>query len=191
MSTSPSDVRPAAAAGGAAPIWRPLFEWLFWIAVAALAWSQTAFFDQSIREYRFGATGWPRAICLMIAAGATAQLLLRLRAGGVAGLRATGGGEERAPWQAAQRIAIFVLPFAFLWLAPRMGFYVSAPLFVLALLLLLEVRSPLALLGITGLVYGLFLLLFTRLFYVALPVGRWDPFYGVNEAIIAFARLGT
>ena len=39
-------------------------------------------------------------------------------------------------------------------------------------------------------VYGFFLLIFTRLFYVAVPVGQIEPFYSINNAIIIFARSG-
>jgi len=171
--------------------WKPLGEWAVWIALAAAAWSQMAYFDEPIPGYALGATGWPKAVCVAIAIGATGQLLLKLFSGRTPGA-ASGPAARDIPWdRLAKGVAIFALPFLFVWGAERIGFYVACPLFVLALMLLLEVRSWKPLLGVTLIVWGLVLVVFTRLFYVALPVGRWDPFYGWNEAIIELARIGS
>lgn len=170
---------------------RPLAEWLIWVAIAAIAYSQTFYFDVTIPNYPIGATGWPRAVAALIAIGATLQFLHKL----------VGMSEE--PGEAAddaepsdrsarlgQRIGIFALPFLYLFVTPWIGFYVSTPLFVATLLLFLEVRSVKAIAGVTILVYGLVLLLFTRFFFVALPTGRLDAFYEINIAIIDFVRMG-
>lgn len=168
--------------------WRPFAEWLVWLGLAAFAWVQIGFFDRDLPHYRFGTAGWPRLVCLMIAAGATAQLLLRL--GRVSAEDSLPVATAARRHRAVHRLCLFALPFLFLWLTPLAGFYVTAPLFTLALLLLLDVRRPLPLLGVTALVWGLVLLIFTRLFYVALPEGLWDGFYEVNVAIIDLVRLG-
>jgi hypothetical protein len=166
-------------------------EWLVWVAIATLALSQTGYFDQDLAGYAFGASGWPRLICVMMIVGATGQLVFRLTAGATAGARAPDPAARRLDLaRLAQRGAIFGLPFVFLYATPWLGFYVTAPGFVLALLLVLEVRSVPALLGVTGIVYGLILVLFTRYFFVAVPTGILDSFYEINVAIIDFARLG-
>ena len=71
-----------------------------------------------------------------------------------------------------------------------MGTYFITLFFILGLLLLLKVRSIKALLGVTAITYLLLLVVFTRFFYVALPVGRWDFFYDFNNWIIVVARIG-
>jgi len=172
---------------------RPLVEWLLWLAFATVVYSQTAYFDKEIAGYAFGATGWPRTLCVVLGVGATGQFLnqlLQIARG--AGVRAAASGprERRSAWQTFQQLGIFVLPLLYLYAMPHVGFYVATPVFVVCLLLLLEVTSPLALLGVTVTVYGLVLLVFTRLFFVALPVGNIEWFYAINNAIIEIVRLG-
>ena len=176
---------------------KALLEWLVWVAVVAVALLQTGEFDREVAGYAFGATGWPRAVCAAIFIGATGQLVLRLlETGREAASPATAAGAEgaddppRSLHRSAQRFAIFALPFAYLFLTARFGFYVMTPVFILALMLLLEVRSWVALLAVTATVYGIVLLIFTRFFYVALPVGHVQPFYDINTMIIVLARTG-
>ncbi|WP_157928932.1 tripartite tricarboxylate transporter TctB family protein [Pararhizobium haloflavum] len=179
---------------GPSPYLRPALEWAVWVGFALLAYSQTGLFDREIPEYRFGATGWPRAVCLLMIAGATGQFLMRCLT--IArGVVETDAAEE-APRQKlsgreiAQRTAIFLLPLVYLYAVPYLGFYLMTPLFMLALMLILEVRSPGPLIGVPLTVSVIFLLVFTRLFYVGMPVGNLPGFYDVNNAIIGFARLG-
>lgn len=168
--------------------WRPFAEWLVWLGLAGFAWGQIASFDRDLPHYLFGTAGWPRMVCLLIAAGATAQLLLHLGRPATPG--SAGATTSVRADRVVHRLCLFALPFVFLWLTPLVGFYVATPLFTLALLLLLDVRRPGPLLGVTAVVWGLVLLIFTRLFYVALPEGLWDGFYEVNIAIIDLVRLG-
>lgn len=165
-------------------------EWAIWVGIALFAWLQTGRFDEEIAEYRYGATGWPRALCIAMAVGATGQLLLRLKQGP----EAEDGEAARQPtptvWRWIQRIGIFILPLVYLYFMPTLGFYVSTPVFIALLLILLEVRNPLTIVTVVAIVYGLMLALFTRFFYVALPTGSEAPFYDWNNAIIEFARWG-
>ena len=182
----------------------PFVEWAIWIAVLAWVFWQTQRFDREIAQYAFGAAGWPRALCIAAALGATGQLIYRIaeiRRGRAAGPEAAGpetaAPESAAPegqkpglWHRAKHLPIFIFPLIYLYLVPSVGFYVATPFFILGLLLILEVRSLRALLGVTCIIYGLVLLLFTRFFYVALPVGRIEAFYDINNAIIGIARYG-
>ena len=156
-------------------------------------YSQTGLFDREIPEYRFGAVGWPRAICIVIAIGAVGQFIhhyisAHRTAGGVSGTG--GGGAQKSLAVTAKRAAIFVFPLLWLYCAPRLGFYLTAPFFVLGMLMLMEVRSAFNLAAVTAVIYALVLLLFTRFFFVALPVGRIQFFYDINVAIIGLARAG-
>ncbi len=179
--------------GGAlvGPYARPVLEWAFWVALAAIYYAQTGYFDEEIPNYAFGATGWPRALALAAVLGATGQLLTRLAA-----IRRGEVAERAAAAQTSlgaygYQALLFAFPFIYLFVTPTLGFYVSTPLFIVGLLLLLEVRAPITVLAVTGVVYGLVLLIFTRLFYVALPVGSASPFYDINVAIIEIARYGV
>lgn len=167
-----------------------LVEWAVWLAVAGTFYLQTLRFDEVIASYRLGPATWPRALALCVAVGATGQMLYRLSQAAHPAPETV--MREREPWQVwAQRAGIFLLPLIWLWLIPRIGFYVSMPVFVLALMLLLEVRSIRALFSVTAVVCGLVLLIFTRFFYVGLPTGTLDGFYEANNWIIATARWGV
>ena len=182
----------SASAGGRRP--RPtgaLVEWAIWLAIAFFFYSQTSRFDEDIASYRFGATGWPRTLAICVAIGATGQMLYRIFRETTPSPVAEALAEDVSAWTWAQRLGILVLPIVWLWTIPYVGFYVSTPIFIFALLLILEVYAWRALIGVTAVVYGLVLLLFTRFFYVGLPVGTLDGFYEANNWIIATARWGV
>lgn len=177
----------------------PVLEWLFWLVLAGMLYALTGNFDEPIAEYQLGASGWPRAICAALAFGATAQLLYKLTRKHTGPIEPTGQSPDQAEEVARpvlslraklQRVGVFVTPFVYLYVMPEIGFYVVTPFFILAILLLLEVRRFKALAGVTAVVYGLVLLIFTRLFYVALPVGRIESFYDLNNWIVGFVRIG-
>ncbi|CUH78236.1 Tripartite tricarboxylate transporter TctB family protein [Tritonibacter multivorans] len=172
---------------------RPVLEWVFWITLVALYAQQTTFFDETLQNYRLGATGWPRGLCYVAIAGATGQLVSRLLAihRRTAENSDSDGFRVQRNWsQTAQHLAIFGFPFCFLYAVPSVGFYVAAPVFILGLLLLLGVRKPRTIALVVAIVFGLFLLIFTRFFYVALPVGSIPAFYNVNVTVIEFTRYG-
>lgn len=178
---------------------KPIAEWAFWILLALIAYSQTGNFSEDIADYAFGASGWPRALCLAIALGATGQLAYQALTISRSGAPAPSDDDETEPgtgkrltgWRLVQRLGVFILPLIYLYVMPSIGFYVATPLFILAFLILLEVKSPIALLTVTLVVYGLVLLIFTRLFYVALPLGNVESFYNISNAIIEIARSGV
>ncbi len=174
---------------------KPVLEWLFWLALAATVYSLTGGFDEPIAEYRFGAAGWPRALCAALVFGATGQLIYKLaRSQATQEVTTESEPASDAPslslGSKLQRFGVFAAPFIYLYLTPEIGFYVATPFLILAILLLLEVRSLKALVGVTFVVYGLVLLIFTRFFYVALPVGRIEAFYDLNNWIIVLVRTG-
>lgn len=176
---------------------KSLTEWLMWMILVLVAMSQVDNFSQEIAAYKFDADGWPITITLALGVGATLQCLFqiwRIKTGGTAQIvQESSDKKPEAKTSRATKltnIAIFLLPFVYLYLAPRIGIYFITPFFILSLMLLLKVRSIKALLGITAITYLLLLVVFTRLFYVALPVGRWDFFYDFNNWIIVVARIG-
>jgi len=167
-------------------------EWALWIALAAAGYWLTFEFDEPLDVYRFGASGWPRFLLLCIVVGASLQaifgfLQIRREAGPAADRRAGAAAAERLRLS-PMLLGIFSLPLAYLVLMPRVGFFVVTPVFVLAFLWVLQVRRVRLLIGVTAIAYGLVLLIFVRLFYVALPVGNWPVFYDVNNWIVVAVR---
>lgn len=174
---------------------RPVAEWIIWVGLAVLVYAQTDRFDQDIAEYAFGASGWPRSLCLAVIVGATGQFVYQMttiwRGRDLAVEESDDGVREKLGISAlVQRLGIFVGPLIYLYAMPSVGFYVATPVFIVVLLLLLEVRSVTAIATVTAIVYGLALLVFTRLFFVALPTGHIEALYDVNNAIISIARTG-
>lgn len=171
-----------------------VFEWALWIALALIAYNITYVFDKPLESYRYGATGWPRAVLIAIMAGATFQLLFKYfrweEDSEEEEATAETSSEDRLS-QALGMVGIFAVPFIYLWLLPRTGFYLTTPFFIIAYMIVLNVRAWKPFVFVTAVVYGLILLIFTRLFYVALPVGSWQPFYDINNAIIVAVRTGV
>ena len=174
--------------------WKPIVEWAIWIVIAGIVYIQMGSFDKEIAEYAFGATGWPIALCIGVVLGASGQLANQLLSANADDVEHQDNdipaSSRLSHWRLIQRVAIFVLPLIYLFLVPYVGFYLATPVFVIALLLVLEVSAPLAIIGVTVVVYGLVLLLFTRFFFVALPTGRIAAFYDLNNAIIGLVRTG-
>lgn len=178
---------------------KPAAEWLMWMLLVLIALSQVDNFSQEIAAYKFDADGWPITITLALGVGATLQFIFQLwhlraddeETDSIEGADTGAKVESKTSRETRlTNIAIFLLPFVYLYFAPRMGIYFITPIFIISLMLLLKVRSIKALLGITAITYLLLLVVFTRFFYVALPVGRWDFFYDFNNWIIVVARIG-
>ena len=184
---------------------RASLEWLIWAAIALVAILQTGNFDQDIADYAFGADGWPLAVCIAILIGATLQLGFKLHRSWTGTTQPGDSGQQDPSCKTSnprtaendklglgslQTAAIFLLPFAYLFLAPRLGFYLMTPVFIACLLLLMQVRSIATIILVTAAAYGIALIVFTRFLYVALPVGRVEPFYSINNAVVALVRAG-
>lgn len=168
-------------------------EWILWMALALIAYNITFIFDKPIESYRYGATGWPRFILIAIMVGATLQLLFKIlqwQNVNDNNQSSPDGFGQMSPTQIVRTLTIFILPLIYIWLLPRTGFYFTTPIFIICYLLVLSVFDWKPLLIVTSVVYGLILLVFTRFFYVSLPVGSWEPFYDINNAIILAVRTG-
>ncbi len=169
-----------------------LFEVAFWLAFAAAAFALSFKFDQEIEIYKFGATGWPRVVILLIVLGALGQLLNDVKA------RLTGGTRGRnslSPASAAtepgyvlRMTAILVTPFVFAFLLENVGFYSLAPFFVAAFLIIGGERRWGRVVGISLFIYALMILFFAKLLFVGLPVGNWHPFYDFSHWLLVLLK---
>jgi len=117
--------------------------------------------------------------------------LMALRRHGSPGAVVTGGAADTSPEKTIsgvtihlKRFATFGVPLLFLLMIPRMGYYVSAPFFITAFMLLLGERRLKHLIVTSLLIYGVTLFVFTKLLFVPLPEGSWPGFYEVNCWII-------
>ncbi len=162
-------------------------EFGLWLGLAALAYGLSFQFADEPGSYKWGPASWPRAIAVIMLLGALVNFAT---AGRNAGDRA-----EVAPVAPGQRLhrllatgGIFVLPLVYVALLPFMGFYVATPLFLVALLFYLGERRPVFLIGVPLLIFVLVNLVFTVLFFVALPTGTWPGFYDVSNWFLVTVR---
>ena len=170
-----------------------LGELSFWLALAGAAYALTFEFSGETGTYAWGAASWPRAILLLMVLAAVVHAAARVKS-----LRAQSTdaarrwrlrpGEGLDPRRAILLAGILALPLAYLLLLPRAGFYVTTPFFLALYLLLLGETRWAYLVGVPLLIYALINLIFTKLFFVALPLGTWPGFYEVSNWFLVAVR---
>ncbi len=174
-----------------------LVEFGIWIAITATAFGLTFQFNEPLAQYRYGAAGWPRVIIFGIAFFALIQTIWRLlnpeRKGAVMGMAedhhaAAPPLEERSIKVHLKHAATFAAPLIYLYLMPRMGFYIITPFFLGAYMRLLGEKKIRHLVGTTLFIYALTILIFLELLFVPLPVGNWPGFYDVNSLFVSIIK---
>ncbi len=168
-----------------------LGELSFWLALAGAAYALTFEFSGETGTYAWGAASWPRAILLLMVLAALVHAAVRARS-----LKAPDAAERRRPRpeagieprRALAIVAMFGLPLAYLLLLPRAGFYVATPAFLVLYIWLLGERRPACLFGVPLLIFALINLVFTKLFFVALPIGTWPGFYEISNWFLVAVR---
>jgi hypothetical protein len=173
-------------------------ELAVWLGLALIAFALTFEFAGEVGTYVWGAASWPRAVILLIALGAIAQFAIRRRQWTAsAPLRQSGEavdaanapeGLPRDSIARAKLAAALGLPLLYVYLLPFTGFYATTPFFLAAYLFLLGERRPLVLVGAPLIIYAVINLVFTRLFYVALPTGNWPGFYDFSNWFLVTLR---
>ena len=158
-------------------------ELAFWLALALSAYVLSFEFADEPGTYRWGAASWPRAVILFMALFALAQFLLERRADTETVQRHLEIGSEQLTL-----LSTFLLPLLYLFLLPRIGFYLLTPFFLLAFLWLVGERRWPVLILVSLLIYGFINLIFTRLFYVALPTGVWPGCYEFSNWFLVTVR---
>jgi hypothetical protein len=168
-------------------------ELLVWLVLAGVAYALSFEFDRPVSGYAFGATGWPRAIIVLILMVALVQFATRF----ARALRDPEAEPNPRFWSqfftsgARANITVllaFGLPLLYAALLPRTGFYLTTPLFLMAYLYLLGERRSRHLVAVALFIYALMVLIFTTVFYVALPVGNWPVFYDINNWLLQAYR---
>lgn len=170
-----------------------IFELAFWTFFAVGAFAVSFDFDRDIEIYKFGASGWPRAIILFIVLAVLGQLYHDLRERGTQ--RQTKVSDDTKP-AAVERDtgyylrvgAILLVPLIYAALLERVGFYFLTPVFIIAFLLIGGERRWGWIIGVTVFLYALYLLLFAKLLYVGLPTGNVHPFYDFSNWLLVKIR---
>ena len=167
-----------------------LIEAVFWLALAGIFFAVTYDFNQPIEIYKFGATGWPRTILLLMVLVALGNVFYTLRHGGKALKSRVGASEE--PDQIEYRGLrdylktgfILLLPFAYAISLKPVGFYAGTPVFIALIMLAWGERRLGFILGSTVVIYALLILLFMVVLNAPLPQGNVSPFYDISAFML-------
>ena len=169
-----------------------ILEAAFWIGFAGLAYGFSYSFDREIEIYRFGASGWPRVVILLIALAAVCQIFQSLRESGrKAGRTAVQMAEavpERKLEDSLRVAAVLGLPVLYAALLDISGFYFTTPIFIAAYLWLNGERRLPWLIGVPVFIYAFLLTVFTKLLYIGLPIGYVRPFYDFSNWLLVLIK---
>lgn len=83
---------------------------------------------------------------------------------------------------------MLALPILFAALLEDLGFYATAPFFVIGVMFLMGERRPQWMAIVTALVMGILLFLFVSLLYVGLPTGNIHPFYDFGNWVVTLLQ---
>lgn len=167
------------------------FEVGVWLSVAGVAYGFSFEFDREIEFYKFGASGWPRVIILMIALGAVGQFVQDLVHAQTKPLYDPGYFAQFAEHGSRFFVRMgltLALPMVYASLMQGMGYYFLTPLFLVAYLYLTGERRVSRLILVPLVIYALTTLIFTRFAYLGLPTGYWPGFYDFGNWFVVVLR---
>lgn len=168
-------------------------ELSLWLLLAVVAFGLSFEFDQPSDIYKLGAAAWPRAVITLIILAALAQFWQQGRARRTTDKQQAVSSTTELPDGDQLRFTprfLFILGIllAYASLLDQSGFYFNAPVLLVAYLLLIGERSWKRILGVTTAIYIPIVVIFTKLFYLGLPLGYAFPFYDLSSWIVSVLR---
>lgn len=168
-----------------------LVETAVWSLVFLVFFGFSFEFNQPIEIYKFGATGWPRVILLLLLLVTAGNFYHQYRHGsavqkGRVGIAETDETEAGCsnPATLAKVVAVLLTPFIFACLLKPVGMYSGAPFFIALIIYLFGERRWKWILGTTLLIYAILLGLFVVTLNAPLPQGNMSPFYDFSGFIL-------
>ena len=168
--------------------WTEIFIWL---AVAGIAFGYSFEFDREIEGYRYGVSGWPRVVILLIALGAFGQFiqdLVKSKKSPVYDPGYFSKFSEHGPRFIIRMGLTMALPLAYAGLLQGMGYYFLTPFFLAGYLYVTGEHRVRMLIFVPLALYCLITFVFTRLLYVGLPTGYWPWFYDFGNWAVVLIR---
>jgi len=165
-------------------------ESAIWAGLVIIFYLFSFEFDKDIEIYKFGATGWPRAVLLMLVLVMIGNLWHQAQHGSAAQVGRVGvtdddiDGVDKTVGSIINIIAFLLLPLAYAWSLKPVGFYSATPFFIAAVIMLLGERRLQRVLGITAIIYGLLIGLFVLILNAPLPQGTVSPFYDFSAFML-------
>ena len=168
-----------------------LIETGVWTLIALIFFGYSFEFNQPIEIYKFGATGWPRVVLVLLLLVTAGNLYHHFKHGsaiqkGRVGIAETDDSptDYSNPATLTKIIAILFTPFLFAWLLKPVGMYSGAPVFIAAVMWLFGERRLKWIFSITVLIYAILLGLFVVALNAPLPQGNVSPFYDISGFIL-------
>lgn len=168
-----------------------LIEGAVWSLIAVIFFGYSFEFNQPIEIYKFGATGWPRVILLLLLLVTAGNFYHQYRHGSAVQKGRVGIAEEDEdqtdyshPATLIKVVSVLFTPFIFAYLLKPVGMYSGAPIFIALIIYLFGERRWKWILGITLLIYAILLGLFVVALNAPLPQGNMSPFYDFSGFIL-------
>ena len=168
-----------------------LVEGAAWSLIVVVFFGYSFEFNQSIEIYKFGATGWPRVILLLLLLVTAGNFFYQFRYGsaiqkGRVGIAESDESETdySDPATLLKVAGVLLTPFIFAYLLKPVGMYSGAPVFIALVIYLFGERRWKWILGISLLIYSILLGLFVVVLNAPLPQGNVSPFYDFSGFIL-------
>lgn len=165
---------------------RARLELIVWLLIAGVFYGLTFRFSGTTGvTFEWGPAAWPRAALIIMAVVAVANYLTHRPVGAAASERQ---GSVRSRQAVINLIGLFAIPLVYVWLLPRIGFYIATLIFLPVYMRYLGERRWKFIAGVTLLLFALVNLVFTHIFFAGLPTGNWPGFYEVSSWFVTLIR---
>ena len=162
-----------------------------WLTICIIFFAFSFEFNQPIEIYKFGATGWPRVVLLLLLLATIGNFTIcghmaRPFKGRVGIADEDESGTDYGDYGAVVKvIGVLGTAFVFTVLLKPVGFYFATPFFIALIGVLFGERRVKWVLGITAMIYTILLGLFLAVVLNApLPQGNMSPFYDYSALIL-------
>ena len=168
-----------------------IIETAAWLTIFIVFFAFSFEFDQPIEIYKFGATGWPRVVLVLLLLATIGNFYyLRTHGSAVQKGRVGIADEDESDMDyndlgaVLKVVGVLGAPFIFAMLLKPVGFYFATPFFIAIIIVIFGERRVKWILGITALIYAILLGLFMMILNAPLPQGNMSPFYDYSALIL-------
>ena len=167
-----------------------IVETLVWISIVLVFYLFSFEFDQEIEIYRYGATGWPRSILVILFLVTLGNFLHTYKKGSGTQIGRVGISDDQEEIfyesfdSIKKLIAILFLPLIYSISLKPVGFYSATPFFIAVIIYLLGENRIRWVFSITIFIYFLLILLFMVVLNAPLPQGNVSPFYDFSAFML-------
>jgi hypothetical protein len=167
-----------------------ILEAAVWLTIAIVFFVFSFEFNQGIEIYKFGATGWPRAVLFLLVIVLIGNVFHQRSHGSDAQEGRVGitdddlDNVDKSLSSILNITAFILLPILYAWSLKPVGFYAATPIFAALVIVLLGERRIKWIIGISALIYVILIGLFMIALNAPLPQGTVSPFYDFSAFML-------